>query len=1370
MIGDGLVGRGLLSAVANVIGGLVLLGEVQLLGHLVIDACIFLAAGIGIPVPARGAGHHIHRAGRSALGVKLHRTADVNDIATRGLHQIIDNRHAHGCANGGLAAHGAALGGGGGDGFLLGCHLQIAAQRSGRCAQMRGSRIAHHSHGGCRRDGHATIDTGFGGRGCLVIGLGVKGYILGARQRGAGPDDCLGAVGHHIDCRRGTNAQLVAGDRCMWRGLGAVVAGAGRRHGHIAAGGVQRAIPAHSGLAGGIGQVQGQRTGQAHGTCAPTGGGLCQRGMGQSRVQRHALGIDGDVLAQQGLRRRAHAVHSHGCANAHLGRAARHRPIALGHGQRAAIGSEQAIHLVPGVQREGTDGRDRDTVGQAGFAARILQVQTRGGGHGYLAFAGAGRGLAVLLIRHGGFRRGLLFAVANAIGGLVLFCEVQLLGYLAVYIRVFLAARIGGLVPAAGTGHHGHRAGRFPERIERRRAAGSDVLCARGLHHIVHQGHAHGRADGGLAAHRAALGRRRAGGLLLDSHVQISRDLQVAADARAGVVAHNGRGGCRGQRDAAFGPGFGRGRRAVLARCVQPHIAGILQACAGNDVRSRAVGDHIDRGRCAYAHLVAGRRFSGLGADRGRCIAQGLQRYRATAIDADERRALRQPRSGRHVHRIHAQRACQAHIARARTGNGVGGEGAAGGIRRQAGRHRQAVRAQRLSEFRGVRCPAQIDAHGRAHASGAIGAAGIGIDCRIVGRLAQQRHRTVDAGRLRRSEACLGRALEVADRQRPDHLDAAGIALRRGLGIAVGGPDVVLVVGQVLAGFAAAALVLVSALRRGLGGDGHTVLRQRMQRQGARIDRGRAIDQDRGVGAQLADRNAGTTGLLASGRGIRHDVDAHDVAGLQGQSALDLDHGVADMHSCSAVDIGNRDRGIAGPVLPRRRGFDVGRDVRGRGQRGIAACHQLGRTDHIDAGTRRHALHRQWQGFTGIGGGVDRGLRAYGQVVRGPDIGGVQPDARLGHGLLQAAGHLLRCIVQRRHGFQRDVAARDDGIADINARHTPLFLPRAQAHVASAQAAARLGIGDDGGAFADRNIRCRQGDVTGFSSAQCAADSGLAVGDDLYGSTLNDHRRGRGHSLRIDYLVERGLRPDELRAAVDGAADLDGTCAQRHAVDGIDAALNGNQAVRVARCRATEQLRHRCVVRQARAEEVVDELLRWRADMQRANIDHTAVTHHQPMRIDKPDVAANRAIAHGVEHSVNLAARAADQIDQVAGARRQMHVGGHAGLHIELGKGVECVDALDSLSADVHVVADRAQGGLGAAVNDNTIQGSGQRRRQRHGADVERQQRRQPPAPGARLAPPPGHLRYRYPEPCGFVPYQTVDTVHGRVAMHRSNP
>ncbi|MNV58546.1 hypothetical protein D3C71_1509280 [compost metagenome] len=178
------------------------------------------------------------------MGVKGHGAAGINDMATRGLHHIVDQRHTDGCANGGLAAHGAALGGGGGDGFLLRTHRQIAAQLGTGRAQMRGGGVAHHSHGGRRRDGHAAGRAGFRGGGGLVIGVGIKNHILAARQRGSDADIRLGAIGHHIDRCRGTNAQRVAGCRRMRRGLGGVVGGAIGRHGHITVRCVQRAAGA----------------------------------------------------------------------------------------------------------------------------------------------------------------------------------------------------------------------------------------------------------------------------------------------------------------------------------------------------------------------------------------------------------------------------------------------------------------------------------------------------------------------------------------------------------------------------------------------------------------------------------------------------------------------------------------------------------------------------------------------------------------------------------------------------------------------------------------------------------------------------------------------------------------------------------------------------------------------------------------------------------------------------------------------------------------------------------------------------------------------------------------------------------------------
>ena len=107
-----------------------------------------------------------------------------------------------------------------------------------------------------------------------------------------------------------------------------------------------------------------------------------------------------------------------------------------------------------------------------------------------------------------------------------------------------------------------------------------------------------------------------------------------------------------------------------------------------------------------------------------------------------------------------------------------------------------------------------------------------------------------------------------------------------------------------------------------------------------------------------------------------------------------------------------------------------------------------------------------------------------------------------------------------------------------------------------------------------------------------------------------------------------------------------------------------------------QQLCHRRRIRRSgRREKPVHKLLIRRCHRQAADVNHAASTDDEAMRVGKPDVATDASVLDGVEHAIDVGTLVTNDINQVDGRRRHIHVDGISGADAESAERIERVAA-----------------------------------------------------------------------------------------------
>ena len=333
-------------------------------------------------------------------------------------------------------------------------------------------------------------------------------------------------VARDVDRHRSADAHLAAA--CAFvhrRGLGCDVCVVFCCKRHRTRARINGGATAHHGLAAGVNQVQRQRTSNTDLAAARARRGFGLYGVGgvtghigHPGVQREPVGVDHSAAADDRVSHRGHFIDRHCSADAHLCRAALGLAIGIGLWQCTAVGRDLGIGVVRCGECEGAGRCHVDWY--VGARSRVLQVHANGRSHRNLAFAGAGRTLAILLRLHGTTGGGLLFAVTDLVGRLLVFAQSELFADLVIDTCVLTTARttrgtrIIRLVAAACAGRGRHltcgRTMGFESDSTLARARGTvrdDRTRSGGFNQVVDQSDRDSRADRSLAAHGTALGR-----------------------------------------------------------------------------------------------------------------------------------------------------------------------------------------------------------------------------------------------------------------------------------------------------------------------------------------------------------------------------------------------------------------------------------------------------------------------------------------------------------------------------------------------------------------------------------------------------------------------------------------------------------------------------------------------------------------------------------------------------------------------------------------------------------------------------------------------------------------------------------------------
>ena len=178
----------------------------------------------------------------------------------------------------------------------------------------------------------------------------------------------------------------------------------------------------------------------------------------------------------------------------------------------------------------------------------------------------------------------------------------------------------------------------------------------------------------------------------------------------------------------------------------------------------------------------------------------------------------------------------------------------------------------------------------------------------------------------------------------------------------------------------------------------------------------------------------------------------------------------------------------------------------------------------------------------------------------------------------------------------------------------------------------------------DRNITAAN--ACAAPCYQLPTDVHIAVRDDADSSRFSHYARGGCQPVHVHYIAEIGCGPNEAGTTVNRPANVDRASTQRDSVDCVDPAVNRYLTWGVAWCATAEELRYRSFIRRpGRSEKLVHEGCSGGSNCQRSYIHHTSSANHHAIRICEPDIAADVAVLHGVEHAIDVGPRVAYQVD-----------------------------------------------------------------------------------------------------------------------------